>query len=202
MSDKKAIQPAPVPVHPIEASADGKRNAFAFECDILKTRQHFASCLNHITNRQRGPLKRMFKTCCEAIDDVACPAIQMRAQEREKGQAIFFVERIRSGDTLAKASAFFKGDTQPPADQPIVVGETAKHRLGTGNYADAINRALAQPKGPTTDEKRSQIAVAGVNAAGVVGPIAVVNVKIEALPGESLLAVARRTLLQAKEKQS
>lgn len=167
-----------------ELSEDGKRNAYNHHCEVVGHMRSYAVCLHLCKSRKEGRLSAIYADCSVAIGKKRCPALSMHAEEKEAGRALYFIERIRiaAESAINEAIKFVSGST---TSKPAPVRFTPLHkspvteRISTGTYADAINAAM-KTEAP---------------AAPVV-PL----VKVEALPGESPLEMARRLLAQSKQQ--
>lgn len=158
---------------PIEFSADGKRNAFSHNCDIVGHSKNFAVCQHLIKERSSGRLEVLYADCSVAIGKKRCPAIAMMAKEKEAGKAIYFIERIKNMGSALMDAAIGMVVSRP------VTNETSKAELpksidkslviDTGSYADALNSSLgevakgeAKPKAKVVEKTQPQV-VTGKN---------------------------------------
>ena len=87
---------APIGVLPVEVSADAKRNAYIHWCDEVNARVLYAMCRNHMKNRKEGALDSIYAVCSAAIGARRCPARHLLEEEKTKGQAIYFIERVQN----------------------------------------------------------------------------------------------------------
>ena len=171
----------------IDASADGKRNAYHIRCNVVGHCRPYAACLNLCASRKEGRLDVMYAECSAAIGKKECPALAMRKEEVKAGKAIYFEERKLSviESFVHKARKWVVGVTSKPEPS-----ESKPRRksvvIDSGSYADAINIA--------TSEKELKPVTKAVATAP-----AIPSVKIEAKPGESLIEMARRLAAQAKQ---
>lgn len=154
----------PIPIFPITASVDGKRNAFTHACAFVGHSRHYATCL-HIADAEK-PKSEHFKTlyadCLTAVRKGQCPAVDMRAKEIEAGKALYFKERIvYMGQKLIDAAFNVLSFSRSPAtDKEVnikphknVASKPSKSKsavskksdnVDTGDYADAVNFAIAK----------------------------------------------------------
>lgn len=121
-----------------EASADGKRNAFAKYCSFVEHNKNFAVCLNLIERRKQGELDASYTSCSNAISNRVCQALQMRNEELDVGHAIYFIERERSGE-------YFDARSMIPTAS-VVTQKTEKvsfvDKIKTTSYADVISASV------------------------------------------------------------
>lgn len=179
---------------PIELSADGKRNAYSHPCTIMGYRANFAVCLHLIAKRKEGRLSAIYADCSAAIGKKACPALKMRKEELDKGQAIYFVERQRSGAVINPVSTpTFNNHNKSSVSNTKQTVKKAKPvdvlsiaRIDGGGIADAINNAL--------EAEQQRITQASNKAQETGRPVVTATQmpKITQLPGESLLDMAKR----------
>lgn len=169
-------------INGIEASADSKRNAYSFACSVVGYRPNFSVCLHLMTKRKEGRLDVNYATCSAAIGNKTCPAIKMRKEELDKGQAIYFVERIRSGAVInPTATPTLKRDNKSSVTNRTKPTEKkALDLVDGGGMADAINNALQEEKAKVADIEPSVMAAQ--------------EPTLKPLPGESLLDMARRIM--------
>jgi hypothetical protein len=204
-----------IPIIPIEASQDGRRNAYTHHCQRIKQNRHYAVCLHLIEKRKAGRLDIIYSDCSAAIGRKDCPAIGMRAEEVRQGRAIYFQERIRAmgaAFTMA-AQALLAGKSKIDqealqAEAPKVSKSSVIDKIDDTGYSAAINNALksgahakhAQPEkavenAPVADKKRAprktkvEQAPVEVKAEPIAQPAT-------AQAGESLLEMARRMMKQ------
>lgn len=156
---------------PVGASANGRRNSFVVYCDVMMHAKLYAVCLNICGKVDEGNPPAQYSDCVQAMKVNACAARGMRKEEIEKGHAIYFRER----EVMAVAEAP-RSEFVPTAKSPVT--HTAKPEpvsskvrdsapvVRVQGYADAINRALEAHK----------------------------TAKPEAVPGESLLDMAKRLI--------
>lgn len=199
-------------VYPVEASTSGD-NAFYVQCVVIGQSAPYAACLKKCNDRKLGRLDAQFAECSSAIGQRACPAIHMRQEELDKGQAIHFISRPKllahnayrdrmyaeaaaikaaTGVSKRKPGEEFNADAEipafkisgvrgyslKPADAPQTRAPASYRPTvpGTGSLADAINMAMVEAKEAPVATK----------------PVVPVIERPAMLPGESLLAYARR----------
>lgn len=75
---------------PPEASRAGI-NRYYHDCEPVGSSRHYGICLFTIEAFERGQ-QLMETPCVEAMRDGTCPALAMRQQERDAGEALYFVE--------------------------------------------------------------------------------------------------------------
>ncbi len=160
--------------HGSEVSRDGKRNAFHIRCDVVGHSRAYAACADLCEKRKHGELGEGYTECSNAIQRKTCPALSMMKEEQEKGQAIYFIERVKSiiAD-VKKGLGQFVSNTQGVQSKSVDKSSVSKDQFDTGNYADAFNAAQQSQK-PVIE-------------------------KIETKPGESLFELAKRITATRKE---
>lgn len=171
--------------YPLEASASGD-NAFYIphgcECS---PRPAYASCLAKCAARKKGRLDERYSDCSAAIGGKRCPALVMRKEEIDKGQALYFVSRPRlqafneyrhrmEREAWAKQQATGKKSRKPSEDyEPEALPDdlatfnpasVAGFRpggkpvtSGVGSYEEVINAEIAKLNGsnPSPDAPHS-----------------------------------------------
>ena len=174
-----------IPIMPVEASEDGKRNAYAHCCPVVGHFRHYAVCLHLNKQRKDGRLEVLYADCSAAIGKKRCPATDMRKEELEAGKAIYFVERIKHmGERLVEAASNLIGIASPTKPAVTPVAKTTKkaksvvtERIDTGSYADAINMSAKKVEEPTK-----------------------VAETVKPAQGESLMELAKRMLAEKGKK--
>lgn len=166
---------------PISSSADSKANGYTFACDIIGQRRVYPVCLNLIANSSDKRLEGLYPDCFGAIKKGSCHALQMRREESNAGHAIYFLDR--SVDAVIPE---YKGRKTRPSE-PYVKPVTSKNdgdilsRIGDMDYTKVLNDAIAIETPKEKPENTIQVEKKETK-------------KIEAVPGESLLDMARRML--------
>ena len=181
---------------PIEASADGKRNAFSSHCAVVTQMMSYPACLWR-QNVLAAPDIRTpadWSPCADARRTGRCNALSMRQEEELKGHAIYFVERGLVRRTLDAAREWgtstldkfvSKTVAAPAKPAPAPAPRKADSMLdvmGETSYADAINLAATPAPTPTT----------AAPAPVAPKPASVPPMTLAMQPGESPLAYARR----------
>lgn len=182
---------------PIEASADGKRNAFSSHCAVVTQMMSYPACLWR-QNVLAAPDIRTpadWSPCADARRTGRCNALSMRQEEELKGHAIYFVERGLVRRTLDAAREWgtstldkfvSKTVAAPAKPAPAPAPRKADSMLdvmGETSYADAINLAAATPAPTPTTAAPAPVAPK---------PASVPPMTLAMQPGESPLAYARR----------
>lgn len=211
-----------IPILPIEASQDGKRNAFAHYCPRIKQNRHYAVCLHLIDRRKDGRLDALYSDCSASIGRKDCPALSMRAEEKRENKAIYFQERIRAlGAAFTTATAALlagKNKIDQDALKAEVKPEPAKESKSTlidkiddTGYAAAINNAIVsgahketvpaktvenKPAPKTREARKTKVEKAPETAPEIKAAIKAAPAGMVAQPGESLLELARRMMKQ------
>ena len=155
---------------PLSLSANGKRNAAHLACEHEGYRPAYAACLHKLA-KENHP-------CVKFAASNICVAANMRREETAAGRSLYFVERPRDPglietvasvvkETAKRVVASITPVTSFPVDKSPVID--------TGDYASALNKALASK--PETKK-----------------PAPTIPPKVEAIAGESPLAMARRLL--------
>lgn len=157
---------------PLSLSADGKRNGLHLACEPEGYRPAYAACLHKLA--KEAP------SCLKFCASNTCAAAKMRAEEVAAGHAIHFWERPRAPgliETVKEAVHEVVGCVVASA-APVLSNPADKSALiDAGDYASALNAALATKPEPETKK-----------------PAPTIPPKVEAIAGESPLAMARRLL--------
>lgn len=179
--DKKVIEIVPQGGRPIEDSANGKTNAFSHYCSSVMHSKNYAVCLHLIEERKLGSLSMQYADCSVSIGKKNCPALAMRKQEIEAGQALFFKERIKH---LGESFMDSVGEIFTKMTAPLVktvkspVTKSNDMQPSMGGYSDAINNALKKGEVPT-------VLADPIKPAVVITPV----------QGETLIEMAKRMML-------
>lgn len=191
---------------PLDLSKDSKRNAYAHRCDKVAAFKNYAVCLHLMAERKHGALPVIYSECSAAIGNKSCPAIKMRKEEAEKGQAIYFVERIRSeatymeeGDYKEVVVSDYKRKRKSQVTKPEPVSAKPKSAAdmflsGGAGIHDAINEAIK-------DESKQAKNGGSERAVADAKPKAP-EVKVTNVQGESLAEMALRIMKERKQKEA
>lgn len=177
---------------PVEASADGKRNAWMIHCGVVQHVKAYCVCIHLCKQRKEGRLPTQYSDCSAAIGKKECPALKMRKEELAEGHAIYFRERNTPplpvltpeiGQFPSKTLDTKSVRTQSAPAKPSPAsskGGSVLTKIDSGSYAKAINIAIESAAKPV--EKKPEATAT------------VVNTDCVAKPGESLLEMARRLM--------
>lgn len=80
-------------IYPPEMSAGGINAFYMPGCDNVGHRPSYAICLNKIMRVERTGKLDDLHGCGQQISSRLCPALKLRAEEKEAGRAIYFVHR-------------------------------------------------------------------------------------------------------------
>jgi hypothetical protein len=165
---------------PVEKSV-GNGNAHIFYCAFHESRRYYGTCCHLIESAKAGRLEGDEQSCSSAIrrGEGVCEALRMRREELEKGQAIYFVERLgtpdrprvpateRSTRTLGGSASYQRGwarvggeaqASRPPAPMPKPAASRPAAKSADDildvNYGDAINKAIASSSIPVEDKSQ------------------------------------------------
>lgn len=120
-------------IEPASASADARRNAYYYPCDIVGQRRSFAVCIAKVEKRVCND-----EVCSGAIKRKQCPAIAMREEEVLKGKAIYFTQRNIVEAFINKLKTFVSGSTEeapaPKKRESGMLGEISS----VPDYSDAL----------------------------------------------------------------
>jgi hypothetical protein len=97
---------AATPILPPSASADGKRNAYYTQCKAIESTKPYAMCQYIIDHKDDGSMATIYSDCLTAIRRGNCAAVGMREEEKLKGQAIYFIERVKGAAVVAQQDAW------------------------------------------------------------------------------------------------
>ncbi len=79
---------------PPEASCSGKNTVYKW-CRPLDRFANYGVCLHTLNAHEAGRLsEELFGECMACINSGNCHAVTMRQEERDAGQALYFVERV------------------------------------------------------------------------------------------------------------
>ena len=172
---------------PLEASSDGRRNAFYTRCAVVGHSRPYAMCLHLCSERKEGRLESVYSECSAAIGKRECPAIGMRKEEQSAGHAIYFVERSKIQLPSDNPEQWARIVKSPPAvidmgsvrpksapiakPAPVPLKRSVIDKIDDAGYAKAITRAIAKEM-----------------------PKVALPPKVEPKAGESLLEMARRMM--------
>lgn len=179
----------------IDLSRDSKRNAYSHHCDKVSAQKNYSVCLHLMAERKKGALPIIYSECSAAIGNKSCPAIKMRKEEAEKGQAIYFIERIRSEPTFMEdgdykevvVSNYKRGRKSQVTNQTPPANAKPKSAAdmflsGGAGIHDAINEAIKSEK--TESKPKSP------------------EVKVSLVQGESLAEMAIRIMKERQQKEA
>lgn len=143
----------------LSASADGKRNAHSFHCDVTANMQQYAVCLSKAERLKQGTLNlALHAACVSAIQNNTCPAQAMRTKEIEAGHAIYFKQRTGGPITSTPAAPRAWSGSEPIGLRPVYVSpgqSPVRHapkpapaplRSTHTDYADLINQKMKELK--------------------------------------------------------
>lgn len=177
---------------PISASADGKNNRYTFACGVIGQRRAYPVCLNLIDKKNDDRLGAIYSDCMTSIRRGTCPALKMQKEENAAGHAIYF--RDRSVDIVIPEYTKRRTRISEVSVEPAVAparsgGGDLLSRIGDMDYTKALNDDIAKTSAPAPvvapKEKAETITIEKETAP-----------KVEAVPGESLLEMARRLIAQ------
>jgi hypothetical protein len=174
------------PIIPLEASSDGKRNAYTLFCEAIGRPNHYALCLHRLKNADGKALALVDRNCIKNLDTTACVAATMRGEELAKGRAIYFKERVRFTGLSAlvdKAKELFMPTKAPVTQQNEKSLGNSPAPIGDDYMAAALNSAMKDHQAQIEKEQ-----LGGERRS------AVVNGPLHVLPGESMLEAAKRML--------
>lgn len=140
--------------------SNSSENRYTFWCDAHEQRRHYYSCIGHIIPAyERGTLDPSdpINTCAVACRVGKCKAMEMRQEELDAGQAIYFTQRSSFGKVERSggiASLLGKrGDGAIPtaprmSPLPNVGNLSKKDGFGLKNIeiASVINKGLEDEK--------------------------------------------------------
>lgn len=211
-------------IHPLSASADGKRNTYSRRCEVIGQTMNYAACQwrNGVLSRNdiRTPVD--WEPCRNAMRCGTCNAVNMREEEVLKGHSIYFRERASFGGLLKEAARTwlgmdYWGKKKDPSERSTAVLLTpAAPRPATKPAAPAPKPA-ARRSGDALDamgdlggyeDAISAAYTAAPAPAPVSAPVAAPLVssaeslikRLPMLPGESPLEYSRR--LRAAREQA
>lgn len=148
------------PEYPPEQSMSGS-NTHTLSCRVVGWSPGYCVCLNKIAAYERDKALKVYPECEKGISGKTCPALELRAQERTAGKALFFVDRNLLREemdrhfaetspplrpTTAKKSTLPSGvaPRATPASVPAPAVKKQVEQFEDGGYAAAINAAIEQ----------------------------------------------------------
>jgi hypothetical protein len=196
------------PILPPSVSADAKRNAFYTKCPEQQSTKPYAMCQYIAANQGDASLKTLYGDCMAAIHRGRCVAVDMKAEEQLKGQAIYFVERVKGAAVVAAQTAWTspltlkanraRREYAAPVAAPALAPKKPVFEFDGNIYAAALNAAVKKESNATNDPspqpKVTPVAVAPVAPTPAVKPVAAptIQVNLTRRAGESPLDFARR----------
>jgi len=159
---------------PVGMSAGGD-NAYYHNCNHVQHSKAYAACL-HINARYKdGSLdKELYNDCATAIRREGCPAVRMRKEEIEKGEALYYKPRKDAKIPIVKIDksslSYAKGWNQvggksdnlpankPPTNQIVKPKAEKKEGLQARNvdYSEVINKTIKEQKSPEEEKSSKQ----------------------------------------------
>jgi hypothetical protein len=225
MTTENAVEAKPI--LPPSVSADAKRNAFYTKCPEQQSTKPYAMCQYIAANQGDDSIKTLYGDCLSAIHRGRCVAVGMREEEELKGQAIYFVERVK-GEALVAAQTtwaasspkrgyqrnkYSEGATLQPAPRvaiprpstPAPAPKKPAFEFDGNIYAAALNAAVKKERNATNDQatpaKVTPVAAAPVAPTPAPQPEAApAPINMTRRAGESPLEMARRLRAQQGSK--
>lgn len=81
--------------YPIEASQSGDNAYYFTGCPVSSGRLNYAACLAKCRTRKAGKLGEQYSDCSVLIGKRQCKALEMFAEEKEAGVALYFTSRLK-----------------------------------------------------------------------------------------------------------
>ena len=81
-------------VYPVAMSAGGD-NTHSVWCNQLQQQKAYAACIHVNARNSEGKLSEAYSECATAIRRGYCEAVKMREKEKEAGEALFYVPRVK-----------------------------------------------------------------------------------------------------------
>ena len=202
-------EPTEKPPYPVEASGWGK-NSYYHHCDIHGWQVNFAVCVTLLKRAEEGNTSSLgtYTHCIDKIKRGECPAVKMRQQEIEAGEALYYLPRLKVKQSAHaprmkryESSSSMNTSTQKRLDtferklrgEEVQSYQPAAPKLKPKKSAPAdqplvmdmgqmVNDMMKESSKPSpklvTDDKKSESVQ--------------ITTKIERLPGETPLQFARR----------
>lgn len=135
---------------PPEASRAGK-NRYYHECEPVSSSRHYGVCLFTIEAFERG--QQLNETpCVEAMKAGTCPAMAMRQEERDAGEALYFVEPDPAKAVDPKAAQRERNsiDTSHPSYQRGFSGDVwgSKGSQDKAKQKASVAKTMPKKRGP------------------------------------------------------
>lgn len=149
----------------VEASLDGKRNAFHHRCNAVGHSRPYAVCLNLCAKRKKGALSTSYSECSAIIGKKECPALRMRKEEIAAGYAIYFIERITVSQGFVERAKEFVGrvvsavvPAAPAKPNPVTLKKSSSiiDRIDDTNYTKVITTAVKPADVPKVEPKQGE----------------------------------------------
>ena len=172
-----------IPVLDITLSLSGK-NTHTLGCEITGQQRHYCVCLHHHKQYERGLLGEAHNDCRSAYANNVCPALKMRQEELNKGESIYFSERL------------FK-------NQSVKVDRTSNSYL-KGRFGDGTLKPKPKATRKAITPQKKTPSINELNHAALVTRLAIIDSTavetIKPKPGESVreFAIRKRAALAAK----
>lgn len=150
------------PDYPPEQSAGGG-NTYALSCRVVGWSPGYCVCLHKINAYERDGHLKSYPECDKGIGSKACLALELRAQERAAGKALFYVDRTLLREEMDKHFAETSPPLRPvttkksaplptgitpraekPAPAPVAAPKKEVDAFDDGGYAAAINAAIKE----------------------------------------------------------
>lgn len=141
--------------HPhLPAASAGPDNAYYLKgCPVVERPAAYAACLFRISEIEAGRESELNRECGPAVRNGSCIAAGLREQEKLHGEAMFYFPRKPpaaltlpykvAGDFGVRITNLTDPALIPKPKQPVKPLPGTK-KAKTGDYADAINAALAE----------------------------------------------------------
>lgn len=137
---------------PPEASRAG-RNRYYHQCEPVGSSRHYGVCLFTLEAFERG--QKLNETpCVEAMRNGTCPALAMRKQERDAGQALYFKapDPAKAVDPKAAQRERSAIDTKHPSYQRGFAGEVWGSQASQDKAKQKSSVAKSMPGKRTGDQ--------------------------------------------------
>lgn len=139
-------------IFPPSASAGGD-NAHLHTCAHYSGgSRHYAVCLKIVADCERRKIREADADCMSAFESGECPALAMRANERRKNQALYYVPRAKVQQSSTAAFTPMVRTVAPPPPVTRAPGKTTDNiepDREQGDLAQLVNKLMRDETGAT-----------------------------------------------------
>lgn len=181
---------------PISASTCSKTNNYIVTCQEIGQRRHYPVCLNLIEMHKNRQTTSIYSDCMAAISKGKCPALKMRKEEIEADKAIYFHKKEPFVPGAITFPTFNFNDVPTVVEPEVTKDNGVSGGIAAMDYSQVINEAIKkESQKPKKQAKEKKVEKPAVKTTPK-------DIDIPAVvPGESLLAMAKRMLAERQSKE-